>query len=70
MRNATHSQALAEAHAVIEREARRLTFDDDPRTGARLLLQAALVRLSRAGSRDEAAALANRLGADLQLGRL
>ena len=70
MRNATHAQALTEAHAVVEREARRLTFDDDPATGARLLMLAAMVRLSRASSRDDAARLAHTLAAELQLGRL
>ncbi len=70
MRNVTHAQALAEAHAVAEREARRLTFDDDPRTGARLLLLAAMVRLSRAATREEAARVAQTLAAELQLGRL
>jgi hypothetical protein len=70
MRNASHSQALREAHAVAEREANRLTFDRDPRSGARLLVLAALVKLARMSSPGEAAVTAQRLAAELEAGRL
>ena len=70
MRNATPTQALAEAQAVVAREANRLTCDNDPTTGVRLLLAAALLRLSRLSSREAAATLVNRMAGELQLGKL